>query len=64
MKQKTTPSWSTRQAAEAWSVSERRVRQLCAAGRVRGAVLIGQLNRGTWIVPVNAPKPETERASA
>jgi DNA-binding transcriptional regulator LsrR (DeoR family) len=60
-----TDKWTTKQAAEAWGVSERRVRQLCAAGRVRGAILIGIENRGTWYVPKQAEKPcDVERRTA
>lgn len=32
-----TPYWTTADAAAAWEMSEIRVRQLCQAGRVRGA---------------------------
>jgi excisionase family DNA binding protein len=38
----------TTEAAERLGVTERRVRQLCAGGRIRGAYLIGK----TWIIPV------------
>lgn len=37
-----------------WNISERSVRNYCAAGRVEGAVLIGK----TWHIPENAIKPE------
>lgn len=40
-------------AAKKWGISERSVRNYCAAGRVSGATLIGK----TWMIPENAEKP-------
>ena len=44
---------STRQTAERWGISERRVRLLCAEGRVPGAVRDGR----SWLIPREAVKP-------
>lgn len=45
---------SAAQAAKKWKISERSVRNYCAAGRVEGAFLTGK----TWHIPENAEKPE------
>ncbi|MBE5950544.1 MAG: Fic family protein [Lachnospiraceae bacterium] len=45
---------SVAEIAEKWNLSERSVRNYCAQGRVKGAVLIGK----TWSVPEDAEKPE------
>lgn len=44
---------STKQAAEKWGISERRVRVLCGEGKIVGAFQVG---RG-WNIPSNAKKP-------
>ncbi len=44
---------SVLQAAKKWGLSERSVRNYCAAGRVEGAFLAGK----TWNIPENAEKP-------
>ena len=41
-------------AAKKWNVSERSVRNYCAAGRVLGARLVGK----SWEIPENAEKPQ------
>jgi hypothetical protein len=56
--------WTTFQAAQAWGVSERRVRQLCAMDRVPGATLVGHLKRGTWFIPAKTIKPDSLREAA
>ena len=48
---------SIREAAEQWGVSERRVNQFCADGRIEGAKKIG----GSWVIPAEAKKPEDPR---
>ena len=48
---------STQEIAEKWGVSERRVAQYCAEGRVPGAQRIGK----TWAVPSGAEKPVDPR---
>lgn len=45
---------SVAETAKKWNISERSVRNYCANGRVKGAVLIGK----TWNIPVNSVKPE------
>lgn len=45
---------SVSEIAKIWNVSERSVRNYCAQGRVKGAVLSGK----TWNIPENAKKPE------
>ena len=45
---------SVSQIAEKWNVSERSVRNYCAAGRTEGAFLTGK----TWNIPENSEKPE------
>ena len=40
--------------AKKWNISERSVRNYCAQGRVKGAILNGK----TWNIPENARKPE------
>ena len=45
---------SVKDIAKKWNISERSVRNYCAAGRVEGAFLTGK----TWNIPENAVKPE------
>ena len=44
---------SVAEIAEKWNISERSVRNYCAAGRVPGAFLTGK----TWNIPEEAEKP-------
>ncbi len=44
-------------AAQNWGLSERSVRNYCQNGRVPGAVM----DRGIWLIPANAPKPERKQ---
>lgn len=44
---------STKEAAEKWNISDRRVLQYCNAGRIKGAVKMGN----TWLIPKRAEKP-------
>ena len=48
---------TTKDAGEKWGVSDRRVRTLCAAGKIPGAY---QEGRG-WKIPADAEKPEDGR---
>ena len=48
---------TTKQAAEKWGISDRRVRTLCVNGQIDGAWREGKL----WFVPDNAPKPADGR---
>jgi excisionase family DNA binding protein len=53
--------WITpQQAAELWSITDRRIQALCADGRIPGAVRLG---RG-WLIPKDAPKPADGRTKA
>ena len=51
---------STREAAEKWGVSRRRVSLLCSQGRVNNAIMAGK----AWLIPGGAEKPEDMRRSA
>lgn len=48
---------NTKQAAEKWGISDRRVRVLCSEGKILGAY---QEGRG-WRIPIDAVKPADER---
>jgi hypothetical protein len=48
---------TTQQAAEKWNISDRRVRTLCAAGKIYGAVLQGK----AYKIPTGANKPSDGR---
>lgn len=45
---------TTKQAAEKWNISLRRVQVLCEQGRIKGAVRLGW----AWVISKNAEKPE------
>lgn len=45
---------SVAEAAKLWGVSERSVRNYCASGKVKNAILAGK----TWKIPEDAKKPE------
>ena len=51
---------SVAEIAKKWNVSERSVRNYCAAGRVPGAELIGKV----WMIPEGAEKPARARKKA
>ena len=44
---------TTKQAADLWRISDRRVLQYCNDGRIEGAEKMGN----TWLIPRNAVKP-------
>lgn len=48
---------TVKQAAEKWAVSDRRVRTLCAEGKVPGAFQEGR----SWKIPIDAVKPSDGR---
>ena len=48
---------SLREAAEKWGVSERRINQYCAEGRIPGAQRVGK----AWAIPADAEKPGDPR---
>lgn len=51
---------STREAAEKWEVSERRISQYCAEGRIPGAQRFGK----SWAIPADAEKPKDPRRAS
>lgn len=48
---------TTKEAAEKWGISDRRVLQFCNEGRIDGAVKMGN----TWLIPKSAEKPADGR---
>ncbi len=48
---------TVKQAAEKWGISDRRVRILCAEGKVSGVTREGR----SWMIPADARKPEDGR---
>ena len=48
---------TTKQAAEKWGISDRRVRVLCANGQIEGAFREGK----SWYIPETAQKPQDNR---
>lgn len=48
---------STKEAAEKWGISERRIQKLCEDGRIAGAVRFSRV----WAIPKDAPKPQDPR---
>ena len=49
---------STKEAAQKWGISERRVRSLCADGKIEGAARCGDW---VWSIPVGTQKPADGR---
>lgn len=47
----------TKEAAEKWGISERRIQYLCAHGKIAGAERLGKI----WLIPETAEKPEDAR---
>lgn len=45
---------TTKEIAEKWGISSRRVTKLCTEGRVEGAVFKGAM----WLIPDTTKKPE------
>lgn len=50
---------STREAADKWGISQRRVAVLCSKNRINNATMIGNM----WIIPVTAEKPMDARST-
>lgn len=48
---------TVQQASEKWGISDRRIRCLCAEGKIRGACREGRC----WIIPIDAEKPADAR---
>lgn len=51
---------TTKEAAELWGVTIRRVQGLCDSGKLNGATRIGQI----WVIPKGTPKPMDGRTKA
>ena len=51
---------SVKQASEKWGISDRRVRVLCAEGKIDGVYRVGK----TWYIPDDAQKPADGRIKA
>ncbi|MCQ2412571.1 MAG: helix-turn-helix domain-containing protein [Sphaerochaetaceae bacterium] len=49
---------STKEAAQRWGISERRVRSLCSEGKIEGAVRCGDW---VWTIPAGTQKPADGR---
>ena len=48
---------STREAAEKWGISERRIQKLCEEGRIPGVIRFVRV----WAIPKDAEKPTDAR---
>lgn len=48
---------TTKQAAELWGISPRRVALLCEQGRIEGVKKAGTV----WLIPPGAQKPKDDR---
>ena len=48
---------TTKEAAEKWNISERRIRRLLQDGRIKGAVKLGN----SWNIPIDVDKPVDKR---
>lgn len=51
---------TVKQVAEKWKISDRRVRALCAQGKIDGAFQDGRL----WKIPIDAQKPSDSRCKS
>jgi hypothetical protein len=51
---------SISQVAEKWGIKQRRIRILCAEGRIEGAYKVGAF----WLIPEEAEKPKDERVKS
>ena len=45
------------EASKRWGISDRRIRTLCAEGRINGVTRFGR----SWAIPENAQKPSDNR---
>ena len=50
---------TAKQAAEKWGITDRQVRMLCTAGKIKNAKQAGR----SWLIPADATKPEDGRIS-
>jgi len=44
---------TTKEAAQLWDISTRRVQILCDSGRIEGSAKLGDI----WVIPKGTPKP-------
>jgi hypothetical protein len=51
---------TTKEAAETWGITMRRVQALCDKGQVSTAVKLGNI----WVIPKDTPKPIDGRTKA
>lgn len=51
---------SIKQVAEKWKVNPRTVRNMCANGRIEGAVKFGR----DWMIPIDAKRPVDRRVTS
>ena len=51
---------TTKEAAELWGITTRRVQILCDRGRVNGVERLGDI----WVIPKGTPKPIDGRTKA
>ena len=51
---------TVREVADKWNMSVRNIQNLCAAGRVEGAVKFGN----AWAIPETADKPQDKRITS
>jgi len=51
---------TTKEAAEQWGISVRRVQSRCDKGQINGAKWVG----GIWLIPQGTPKPIDGRTKA
>lgn len=51
---------STKEAAEKWGVSERRIQKLCEENRIPGIIRFSRV----WAIPKDAKKPDDARCKA
>ncbi len=49
---------STKEAAQKWGISQRRVAVLCSENRISNAAMIGNM----WLIPINTEKPKDARS--
>ena len=48
------------EASEKWGISERRIRTLCADGRIEGVARFGR----SWAIPEDTKKPSDNRVKS
>ena len=48
---------TTKEFAQRWKITDRRILQFCNEGRIDGAVKMGN----TWLIPKDAKKPQDKR---